>query len=458
MYAPQWLLFEGELREGWTLEVSEDGRVSGARAGPVPPAAIRFPNCVMLPGLVNAHSHAFQRLLRGRAEFLQSGHAADDFWSWRELMYQVAAVLDPEQLYVASRQAFLEMALAGITAVGEFHYLNRDPSGLLYADPNELPKQVIRAARDVGLRILLLRVAYERSGHRKPLGAAQRRFADESPDGFLEAVDSLRSETQADLTVSVGIAPHSLRAVSRTWLEKIRQQSAGVIHMHVAEQSQDVTACVEEYQRRPLELLDEIGLLGPTFTAVHAIHVSREEVEKLGRSGASVCVCPSAEKDLADGVAPADWFSGARVPMCVGSDSQAQVDLLAEARDLEGHLRLVRGRRAVLDQGSGRPSGLAERLLTAATTHGARSLGLATGELRVGIPADFFTIDLTHPSVAGASADNLLASVVFGAEKAAIRDVAVSGRFIVRQGKHPLAERSIEEFARLTRTLGSVTA
>ena len=144
--------------------------------------------------------------------------------------------------------------------------------------------------------------------------------------------------------------------------------------------------------------------------------------------------------------------------MCVGSDSQAQVDLLAEARDLEGHLRLVRGRRAVLDQGSGRPSGLAERLLTAATTHGARSLGLATGELRVGIPADFFTIDLTHPSVAGASADNLLASVVFGAEKAAIRDVAVSGRFIVRQGKHPLAERSIEEFARLTRTLGSVTA
>src|SRR5262249_38399676 len=157
------------------------------------------------------------------------GHAADDFWSWRELMYQVAALLDPEQLYVASRQAFLEMALAGITTVGEFHYLHRDPSGLPYADPNELAKQVIRAARDVGLRIALLRVAYERAGYRKPLGAAHRRFADETPDAFLEAVNSLRRENQADLAVSVGIAPHSLRGVSRTWLEMIRRHSGGVI-------------------------------------------------------------------------------------------------------------------------------------------------------------------------------------------------------------------------------------
>src|SRR5215813_2948459 len=453
-YAPQFLLFEGELREGWTLEVSQDGLVLGAQMGPTPPTATRFPNCVMLPGLVNAHSHAFQRLLRGRTEFLQPGHAVDDFWSWRELMYRVAAVLEPEQLYVASRQAFLEMALAGITAVGEFHYLHRDPAGAPYSDPSELAKQVIRAARDVGLRIALLRVAYERAGHRQPLGSAQRRFADEGPGAFLDAVHSLRCETQNDSAVSVGIAPHSLRAVSRSWLERICRQTTGVIHMHVAEQSQDVTACVEEYQRRPVELLDELGLLGPNFTAVHAIHVSRGEVEKLGRSGANVCVCPSTETNLADGVAPADWFSDARVPMCLGSDSQVQVDLLAEARDLEGHLRLIRGRRAVLDDGAGRPGGLAERLLETASAHGARSLGLSTGELRVGMPADFCTIDVSHPSVAGASPQNLIATIIFGAEKGAIRDVAVSGELIVREGKHLLEDESVAKFTRLSRELG----
>src|SRR6266849_6460569 len=181
-YAADWLLFEGELRQGWALEVSEDGNVASARAGVPPASATHFPNCVLLPGLVNAHSHAFQRLLRGRTEFLQSGHRSDDFWSWRELMYQAAAVLDPEQLYVASRHAFLEMALAGITSVGEFHYLHLDPTG----------------------------VAYERGAYRTPANPAQRRFVDPSPGAFLSALDALRNDLRGELAVSIGAAPHSI--------------------------------------------------------------------------------------------------------------------------------------------------------------------------------------------------------------------------------------------------------
>ncbi len=447
------MLFEGELREGWALEVTEDGNVADARAGAPPESATHFPNCVLLPGLVNAHSHAFQRLLRGRTEFLQSGHRSDDFWSWRELMYQAAAVLDPEQLYVASRQAFLEMALAGITSVGEFHYLHRDPTGVSYADPNELAKQVIRAARDVGLRIVLLRVAYQRGAYRTAPNPAQRRFVDPSPGVFLSAVNALREDTREQSAVSVGIAPHSLRAVSKEWLEEIRRQWKGVVHMHVAEQLQEVKACLEEHQKRPVELLDDIGLLGSDFTAVHAVHLNRDEIAELGLSGASVCACPTTERNLGDGVVQADLLTEAEVPICVGSDSQAQVDLLAEARDLEGHLRLLRGRRAVLDPGAGRPDGLARQLFMTATLHGAQALGLPTGELRMGTPADFFTVDLSHPSMAGAVRTSLLPFIVFATEKGAIRDVAMNGELIVREGRHPLAERSIEQFAKLSRQL-----
>jgi len=453
-YAADWLLFEGELREGWGLEVSEDGHVSSAQPGS-PPSATHFRNCVLLPGLVNAHSHAFQRLLRGRTEFLQPGQGSDDFWSWRELMYQAAAVLDPEQLYVASRHAFLEMALAGITSVGEFHYLHRDPTGAAYADPNELAKQVIRAARDVGLRIALLRVAYERGAYRTSPNPVQRRFVDPNPGAFLSAVDALRDDLRGESAVSVGVAPHSIRAVSKEWLEEIQRQWKGVIHMHVAEQLREVKACLEEHGKRPVELLDEIGLLGPDFTAVHALHLSRDEISELGLSGASVCVCPTTERNLGDGVVQADLLAAAEIPLCVGSDSQAQVDLLAEARDLEGHLRLLRGRRAVLDPGTGRPDGLARQLFMTATLHGAQALGLPTGELRMGTPADFFTVDLSHPSMAGAVPTNLLSFIVFAAEKGAIRDVAVNGELIVREGGHPLAERSTVEFAKLSRRLST---
>ncbi len=456
IYQPDLLYRGGRFHEGSALHVDADGRV--LLEGPVPPGArvVRLPGRALLPGLVNGHSHAFQRLIRGRTEYVAAGSGSDDFWSWREAMYRAAESLTPEEVYTASRQAFLEMLLAGITTVGEFHYLHHQPDGTPYVDRNALAYEVIRAARDVGLRIVLLRVGYARAGFRVPDNPRQRRFIDKDVDTFLTSVQELAREVEGQARVSVGLAPHSVRAVPRDWLTVL----AGVrgdmpVHMHVAEQPKEIEACVAEYGLRPVELLEELGLLEERFTAVHAVHVTEEEARMLGEVGAGVCACPSTERNLGDGVVPADRLVAAGAQLCLGSDSQATVDLLDEARQLEGHLRLLRVRRAVLDPGGGAMDGLAARLFDMATVNGARSLRLRTGRLEPGAPADFFTVDLSHPSLVGASPASLLAGVVFGADKAAVRDVAVDGRLVVRDGLHPLTEETGRAFHALARRLYS---
>ncbi len=456
LFKPDLLWWEGRFRDDLALAVSDDGLVQDLVRGALPGLPVRLQHRAMLPGLVNGHSHAFQRLLRGRTELVASGAGGDDFWSWRELMYQAAGALEPEELYTASRQAFLEMALAGITTVGEFHYLHHAPDGQAYEEPNELAHQVIRAARDVGLRICLLRVAYARAGFEVPENPRQRRFVDISPDEVLVAVDRLAGQVTADPLVTVGLAPHSVRALSRGWLERFAKAPAAMpVHMHVAEQPREVERCLAEHGRRPVELLSDVGLLSARFTAVHGIHLSEAEVALLGQTGATVCACPTTEQNLGDGVVPADALIAGGVALSLGSDSQATIHLLEEARALEGNLRLVRGRRAVLDPGGGRVDGLAERLFRAATDGGAHSLGLKVGTLAPGTPADFFTVDLRHPCIAGADPSSLLSSIVFGAEKSAIREVAVQGRLVVQGGQHPLTSESFTAFAALSKRLFS---
>ncbi len=453
VYQPDALYHEGRFHEGRALHVGADGRVR--QVGPVPAGAqvVRLPGRALLPGLVNGHSHAFQRLIRGRTEYVASGHASDDFWSWREAMYRAAEALSPEDIYTASRQAFLEMLLAGITAVGEFHYLHHQADGTPYADRNELALQVVRAARDVGLRITLLRVGYARAGFRVADNPRQRRFIDRDVDTFLATTEALAGATRGMPGVNVGLAPHSVRAVPREWLTALASRRDVPVHMHVAEQPKELEACQAEHGRRPVELLAELGLLGPRFTAVHAVHLSDAEVKLLGGAAVNICACPSTERNLGDGVVPADALVAAGARVCFGSDSQATVDLLDEARQLEGHLRLWRLRRAVLDPGTGAVDGLAARLFDMATVQGARSLGLPTGTLVAGAPADFFTVDVTHPSLVGASPASLLSGVVFGAEKGAVREVAVAGRLVVREGQHPRAEETGRAFHALARRL-----
>ncbi|HEV8590105.1 MAG TPA: formimidoylglutamate deiminase [Pyrinomonadaceae bacterium] len=426
---------------------------------------ILLTNRALLPGMVNAHSHAFQRVLRGRTEF--RANERDSFWTWRELMYSAATRLTPEDIYDASRMAFLEMALSGITAVGEFHYLHHAPDGKPYDDPNLLAKEVIRAAGDVGLRIALLRVAYARSGFNVEPEPKQTRFIEANPRSFLKNLESLIADvnrggaraTAPSATAWVGVAPHSVRAVPLDYLRAVigyANDHELKVHMHVAEQPAEVSACVEEYGRTPIALLESEGLLSDRFTAVHAIHVTPKAIPSFAKSGAMVCACPTTERNLGDGVVPADEYLKHGVSICLGTDSHAQIDLLEDARELEYHLRLQKLERAILGArtpSSARASDTAAFLFDCATVNGARSIGAPNGSLEIGKPADFFTVDLNDPTIAGASPDDLLASIVFSISRAAVREVVVGGKPIVSEGQHLIQEEAIERFNDLQRRL-----
>lgn len=413
---------------------------------------IRLKNRAVLPGLVNAHSHAFQRVIRGRTE-RRSQHTTDSFWTWREQMYAAANRLTPEEIYAASRMAFLEMALAGITAVGEFHYLHHAPDGSPYSDPNLLEREVIRAARDVGLRIALLRVAYARAGYQREPDPQQVRFIETSPDVYLQNLEQLLAAPELKNGEAwVGAAPHSVRAVPLDYLKTIVEFAKArelVVHMHVAEQTAEVEACIEEYRRSPVALLDTEGLLGPRFTAVHAIHVTPKAIGAFARSRASVCACPTTERNLGDGVVPVDAYFEAGVPVALGTDSQIQIDLLEDARELEYHLRLQRMSRNVLATDDTDESALARRLFECATASGASSIGFEGGILQPGAPADFFTVDLDDPSIAGATVDNLLANIVFSLPRTAVRDVIVGGKKIVADGRHAQQDEIVSAFRQI---------
>jgi formimidoylglutamate deiminase len=450
-------------RTGRVVSVADEQEEAGGRV-------VRLPGRALLPGMVNAHSHAFQRVIRGRTEHRAA--ARDSFWTWREMMYAAAARLTPEDLYDASRMAFMEMALGGVTTVGEFHYLHRTADGREYEDPNLLAREVVRAARDCGLRIALLRVAYARAGHRVAPDERQRRFIEPDPETYLRHTESLASDLARGAgdrvpAAWVGVAPHSVRAVGFDYLKAVGEfAEAGALpaHMHVAEQPAEVSACVAETGRTPIALASDAGLVGPRFTGVHAVHVSPDEVSLLGRARAGVCACPTTERNLGDGVVPADRLLDAGVTLSLGSDSHAQIDLLEDARELEYHLRLQRLERNVLarpqtfdDDDARRQtpdlSELAARLFGCATAGGARSLGADAGELAPGRAADFFTVALDDPTVAGAGERDLLPAVVFALSRAAVRDTYVAARPVIHDGRHPNQDDIVARFQSLQRKL-----
>jgi formimidoylglutamate deiminase len=452
---PELIYVDRRFQQGRGLTCDRDGAIVEAD-GEIENAT-RLANRALLPGLVNAHSHAFQRVIRGRTEY-RTTNTKDSFWTWREMMYSAAARLTPEDVYDASRMAFLEMALSGITAVGEFHYLHRAPDGKPYDDPNLLSKEVIRAARDVGLRIALLRVAYARSGFETETNPQQARFIESDSQVYLKHVDQLQTDLAGAAGEAwAGIAPHSVRAVPLDYLRRIIQfadERRMMVHMHVAEQPAEVSACIAEYGRSPVALLGTEGLLSKRFTGVHVIHVTPKAVGMLASSGATVCACPTTERNLGDGVVPVDEFFKQGVAVALGSDSHIEIDLLEDARELEYHLRLQKMERAVLagPEDEGR-SALAARLFECATVKGASSIGAPAGSLEPGDAADFFTVDLDDPSIAGASADDLLSSIVFSLSRTAVKDVVVGGKRIVEDGRHAQQEVIVERFQALQKKL-----
>lgn len=410
----------------------------------------RLPGRALLPGYVNAHSHAFQRLLRGSTQWRPAPGAESSFWSWRDSMYAVAAVLTPEDVYVASRMAFLEMLLAGITTVGEFHYLRNQEDGSPYEDRNELARCVIAAARDVGIGIVLLNGCYAAGGIDRPLERGQRRFATPDLDAFLAATLDLEAAVAGDPMVTVGIAPHSVRAVPRPWLAEMgvwARDRQLPIHMHVAEQPAEVAACREHWGARVVSVLEDLGVLGPNFTAVHAIHVDPEEIHALATHGATVCACPSTERDLGDGITPAAAFADAGIEVALGTDSQTIIDPLEEMRLLEYHERLRRLERAVLGVPlDDRMLHVAPRLLHSATAAGAHSLRVDAGSLEAGARADFVAVDLTHPALTGIAAADLSAAIALCAPSSIVTDVWVEGERRVTDRRHAGEEEILARY------------
>src|ERR1051325_7826507 len=390
-WLPDLIYVDGRFQSDRAVVCDEAGKI--VQIASDVPDAIHLKRRALLPGLVNAHSHAFQRVIRGRTEH-RSASTTDSFWTWREQMYAAANRLTPEDIYAASRMAFLEMALTGITAVGEFHYIHHSPDGSAYEDPNLLEREVIRAARDVGIRIALLRVAYARAGFETEANPQQVRFIEASPEIYLQRLEQLLSAPELSNGMAwVGVAPHSVRAVPLDYLKTIvafANERELPVHMHVAEQPAEGSACIEEYGRSPVALLETEGLLSKRFTAVHAIHVTPKAIAALARNGALVCACPTTERNLGDGVVPADAYFDAGVRISLGTDSQIQIDLLEDARELEYHLRLQKMERNVL------APMLAQRLFDCATVNGAASIGFDGGRIGPGAAADFFTVDLKH--------------------------------------------------------------
>jgi formiminoglutamate deiminase len=399
----------------------DGGRITAVETAPAADGDRRLAGLV-LPGFANAHSHAFHRALRGRTH-----DRGGTFWTWRERMYAVAARLDPDAYAALARATYAEMALAGVTCVGEFHYLHHAPRGATYGDPNAMGEALIQAALDAGIRLTLLDTCYlagglDGTGHR-PLDDVQRQFSDGDADGWAARVGQLEERPG----LWIGAAIHSVRAVPAEQLARVAQAAEWrPLHMHLSEQPAENEACAAFYGRTPTALLRDNGVLGPDTTAVHATHLTGDDVTALGATGTSVCACPSTEADLADGVGPFRRLHDAGSPLCLGSDQHAIVDLLGEARLLETHDRLVTGER-----GRFRPV----ELVAALTNHAALGWPDA-GRIAVGKHADLVAVRTDSPRTAGSAPDQLMMT----ATAADVHTVVIEGRVVVDEGQHVLGD------------------
>ncbi|HET9516148.1 MAG TPA: formimidoylglutamate deiminase [Actinoplanes sp.] len=407
----------GRVAAGVLIEV-QDGRFAAVRSGvgAPPPGAVRLAGLV-LPGLANVHSHAFHRVLRGRTH-----GARGSFWTWRDLMYAVADRLDPDSYHALARGVFGELALAGVTCVGEFHYLHHGPGGRRYADPNAMGAALTQAAADAGIRLTLLDTLYlTASVTGQPLAGAQLRFGDGDLDGWSARTAALRDTTG----VRHGAALHSVRAVPAQLLTDFAERTAGrPLHVHVSEQQAENVQCLAEHGCTPTALLDRHGLLTEHTTVVHATHLTDTDVAALGRARSAVCLCPTTERDLADGIGPGRALATAGCPITLGTDSHAVIDMFEEARGVELHERLATQRRGHFG---------ADELLQAATAAGHTALGWPdAGTITVGARADLVAVRLDSARTAGVDP----AGVVFAASASDVTHVVADGRLIVADGRH----------------------
>ena len=454
------------LPEGWAKDVLFEIAVDGSLAAVTPDAgaqpaarhALRAAGPV-LPGMPNLHSHAFQRAMAGLTERAGQGGAAgeDSFWTWRSVMYGFVEKLSPGQVEAIAGQLYVEMIKAGYTAVGEFHYLHHDQEGRAYADPAEMSERILAAANHAGIGITHLPVLYAQGGFGgQPPKPGQRRFL-HSVDAYLALIQELMRRHRANPQVRIGIAPHSLRAVTPEMLTRAvagldAMDGAAPIHIHIAEQILEVEDCIAWSGRRPVDWLMGHLPVGPRWCLVHATHMTEAETRALAISGAVAGLCPTTEANLGDGFFPAIAYQRLGGAFGIGSDSHISVSPVEELRWLEYGQRLLERRRNRL---TGRTGSVGADLYRAALEGGARAMARPVGRLAPGHRADLIVLDADHPLLYGRQDDTLIDALVFAGNTNPVRDVMIGGRWVVEAGHHFAEEAVLARFRGAVSTLGA---
>jgi formimidoylglutamate deiminase len=404
---------------------------------------------LVLPGMANVHSHAFQRAMAGLAEWDAGGR--DNFWSWREAMYRFAERLDPDSQLAIARFLYVEMLKAGYTAIGEFHYLHNQPGGVPYAPAASMMEAIAQAAHETGIALTLLPTLYMQGGvDGRPLSERQKRFG-KSVEELLEMRSAMRRKTGV---AQIGLALHSLRAVPPAAMREAVQgvEAGSPLHIHAAEQTGEIDEALASLGARPVEWLLREMQADQRWCLVHSTHIDDAEVVGLAKSGAVAGLCPTTEGNLGDGIFPLDAYLGAGGHLAIGGDSHVCVDPAEELKAMEYSQRLSLRRRNVA--ASAREPHTAARLWSLASRGGAQALGLGAGEIVAGARADLVVIDTDHISLAGRADAALLDSYVFVAGRSAVRDVMVGGAWVVGDGRHALENEAAEGYrAAVTRIL-----
>ena len=440
------------LGDGWAddvlLEVDASGFIVAITPGVVaPPADAERLAGPAIPGMPNVHSHAFQRAMAGLTE--ARGPGEDSFWTWRQRMYDFVQRLTPEHVQHIAAQVYVEMLKSGYTTVGEFHYLHHQADGGPYEAPGEMSNRIIAAAKRTGIAITHLPVLYACSGFGGVAPeAGQRRFLNDS-ERFAALLESLVDEYRNEPLVRIGIAPHSLRAVTRDQLLDAidvisRHDASAPIHLHIAEQTLEVEECIAWSGQRPVEWLLNNVDVDQRWCLIHATYANGRERDRLARDETVVGLCPTTEANLGDGIFPASEFLAGGGQMGIGSDSNVSVDVIEELRLLEYGQRLSHRRRALL--ASDATPSVGRFLYDAAAIGGARALAQPMGALRVGLRADLVVLDGETPALAHKRGDAILDSLVFAADRDSIKDVMVAGRWRIRDGRHEQQDAILAEF------------
>lgn len=410
---------DGAFEEGVRITISADGTIE-ATTRDAEPADLELPDEAILPGFINAHSHSFQRAMRGKTERFPAGRGS--FWTWRETMYSLVESMTAQDFHDWNLAAFKEMRAAGITTAGEFHYFHHETAA---AHDHRFDSVVLDAADAAGIRLVLLQTYYRTGGFDQPLSTAQKRFDTPNVDDFLRELDRLQSNLRTHQ--SVGIVAHSIRAVPVEDLKRLAKAAVErdlPFHMHLEEQEKEIRECVEATGSHPMRIVLDQTPVDDHFTGVHCTHSSEQDLREWIERGANVCITPLTEGNLGDGIQPLAPIASGQ--LSVGSDCNARIDMLEELRWLEYAQRLVRQDRGVYRDPAGDNASL---LFQIGTTGGARSLGVNAGTIEPGQDADFFTVDLRHRSLTGWERQRLLDSIIFGGGNEIIRRSCVGGKW-----------------------------